>query len=473
MKGIYRFINTNVPTNGCNLRCEYCYIRQHGEENVLHIEKRTGLFRYSVNHMLKALTIERLGGPCMFNISGSGETLLCPDIFLIAKGLLEAGHYVAIISNCTVTAEIDKFINLDQECRNRLFFKSSLHYQELKRRGILDLYAKNMKKIKENNISFSIEIVSNDYILEEIEELKAWALESFGALPHVLAGRSERRAGEYPKFETKLNEEEFYKVWSSFDSDLFVYQYTDYILPHNDEFCYAGVYTGSLDLGTGNFFACPGNKTITNFFEDIDQPIQFAPMAKACPFPYCFCGFFLQVLAGACNESYCPDVLFYQFRDRVCDDGSHWLTPSIKEIFSHRCSEYHVPFNESKKFWINAIMQKRYRGKDPTEYEIQELSYIVSKMLTDLKVNTVAIYGFGGLGKLLFNILRLTEVKVVGAMDLKYKNMREIIPIYSPNNVPDGIDTIIVSVFYQYTEIAPRLTEQTKVRVISILDLVN
>ena len=53
MERIYRFINlffylfTNVPSVGCNLRCEYCYIKQHGdEENVLKIDKNKKLFKY-------------------------------------------------------------------------------------------------------------------------------------------------------------------------------------------------------------------------------------------------------------------------------------------------------------------------------------------------------------------------------------------------------------------------------------------
>ncbi|MCR5416427.1 MAG: radical SAM protein [Pseudobutyrivibrio sp.] len=473
MNGIYRFINTNVPTLGCNLRCDYCYIRQHGDEDILDIKKRDSLFKYSVEHMISALTVERLGGVCMFNISGSGETLLCPDIFEICEGLLRNGHYIAIISNCTVTKEIEKFIRLKQEYRDRLFFKASFHYQELKRRNLLNTYASNINALKKNGIAFSIEIVSNDGVLSELEELKAWTEKEFGALPHVLAGRSETKLGEFPKFETCLSEEEFFETWDEFKSPLFDYQYTDYVLPHNDEFCHAGVYTGSLEMATGVFFACPGNKKITNMFENTEEPIRFAPMAKACPFPYCFCGFFLQVLAGACNESYNPNVVFGEFRDRKCTDGSHWLTPSIKEVFSHKCSEFHNPLTSAKKTYLNALMKKRYGMENEINIdEYNEVTKEIKYKLKSLKIDKVVIYGYGGIGQLIYDILNDAGIEVVALMDKRYKEIEAKIPVYSPEDAPKEGDAIIVSIFYDYTEIAPKLRNITEKKILSVIDII-
>lgn len=471
MSGIYRFINTNIPTVGCNLRCEYCYIRQHGEEKYLTVDKSRKLFKYSVPHMLKALSRERMGGVCMFNISGTGETLLNPDIFDIVYGLISQGHYVALISNCTVTDTIERFGSMPEEFRCRLFFKASFHYRELKKRKLLQTYARNIQFMKSHQIAFSVEIVSNDYVLDELEELKAFCIQSFGALPHVLAGRNEGEKNKFPKYETKLPEDDFKRVWSGFDSDLFRYQDTDYLLNHNAEFCYAGVYTGSLDLGTGNFSPCPGSRNITNFFEDIGNPVQFVPAAE-CPFPYCYCGFFLQVLAGVTREEYHPDVRFYQFRDRICPDGSTWLTPSIREVFSHRCAEYHKDYPAEKKAYLRALM-KEWRGKeDSREADLPKLAKLVEKSLHSRGINRVSIYGMGKLGNWLLELLQHTDIKVVGGIDKRYEEIKSSIPVVDVEEIPDESEAVIISVFYDYTQIAPGLRAKTKVPILSAAELV-
>lgn len=471
MAGIYRFINTNIPAEGCNLRCEYCYIRQHGDEEMLEIDKSKKLFNYSTPHMLRALRTERMGGVCMFNISGAGETLLNPEIFPIVYGLLAEGHYVALISNCTVTKVIEQFGNMPQEYRNRLFFKASFHYRELKKRGILDTYVRNIHLMKERQIAFSVEIVSNDYILEELDELKDFCLQNFGALPHVLAGRDETVRGTFPKYETKLSEQEFREVWSSFDSDLFRYQDTDYALPHNDEFCYAGVYTGSLNLETGDFTPCPGGKKLTNFFENIEEPIPFTPVG-VCPFPYCFCGFFLHVLAGVAREKYEPEVKFFQFRDRQCTDGSTWLTPSIREVFSHRCAEYHEAFGDDKKEYLSALMREYYGNGECSRDKMSKLSEMIGKNLHDKNIRCIGIYGMGKLGNWLLDLLKGTDIQVACGIDRRVGAIESSIPIVGCEDIPEYLDAIIVSIFYEYTQMASVLREKTKALILSACDLV-
>lgn len=470
MSGIYRFINTNLPTEGCNLRCEYCYIRQHGDEDMLKIDRQKKLFAYPTDYMLRALRKERMGGVCMFNISGTGETLLNSEIFRITYGLLEEGHYVALISNCTITKVIEQFGDMPLEYRHRLFFKASFHYRELKKRGLLQTYVRNIHFMKKREIAFSIEIVSNDYVLDELDELKEFCLQNFGALPHILAGRDESVRGTYPKYETKLPEWKFRETWASFDSELFRYQDTDYVLPHNNEFCYAGVYTGCLNLESGTFAPCPGGKVITNFFENIEQPVQFAPVG-ACPFPYCFCGFFLHVLAGVAREKYEPNVKFFQFRDRQCEDGSTWLTPSIREVFSHRCAEYHDDFAPDKKRYFISLMQIYYGSDKFSTDQMRALSESVGKNLHDKNVCRIAIYGMGKIGNWLLAILEETDISVVCGIDQRAGSIESSIPIVGCDEMPEDLDAVVVSVFYEYTHIAPMLREKTKALIMSACEL--
>ena len=58
MDKIKRFIDIYVPVTTCTLRCHYCYITQYLLFNGL-LPK----FNFSPEHVRKALSKERLGGP--------------------------------------------------------------------------------------------------------------------------------------------------------------------------------------------------------------------------------------------------------------------------------------------------------------------------------------------------------------------------------------------------------------------------
>lgn len=472
--GFYRFINTTVPTDGCNLRCEYCYVKQRGDEDLLEIEAGKQRFRYSIEHMMLALSVERMGGICMFNIAGSGETLLCPDIVQITEGLLANGHFVALITNLTIRSRVTELCLLPQEYRDRLFFKVSFHYRELKRRNMLDSFAENVHMLKNHGISFSVEIVASDYALDDVDEIKSFSLAMFGAMPHVLTGRDEHTDRKtFKRSSSRLSQEEYDRVWSSFDSGLFEYQQHAYDIPHR-EFCYAGVYTGTLMLDSGNFSPCPGTRKVTNFFENIDEPILFAPVGRACPFPSCFCGFFLHVLAGV-SRGYDPGVWFYNFRDRDCEDGSHWLTPSIREAFSHRCSEYHQPYSADKELFLDAFMRTAYQQLEPvqTPEERTELALIVGRALRGKGWNKIAIYGMGAAGKWLKGICELAGIEVAYGIDRRFTDIQSDCPILSPDAALPEVNAIIVTAYGDFTYIAPNLRKKIDAPVVSIVTLID
>lgn len=472
MERIYRFINTNVPSVGCNLRCEYCYIKQHGdEENVLKIDTEKKLFKYPVDHMIKALTIERMGGVCMFHLTGSGETMLCPDIMKIVKGMLNNGHYVGMTSNCTVNTVVEQLVNLPENERKRIFIKASFHYKALKQKGLLQVYTNNIKRFKDAGIAFTVEIVSSDYVLDDLDEIKKYSLEQFGALPHVLGGRDETTNGKYGVLETELDDDEFYKIYSSFESNLFEFQYSDFSKPLNNMFCYAGDYTGSLDLASGEFYSCTGGTKLTNFFENIEEPVIFLPVGRTCSFPFCFLGFFLQVLVGVGRDEYEQKYTFDSFRDRQCSDGSTWLNPTIRELFSHRCSEWHDDLSDSQKEYITCLRKQILSPKD-ISCEQAHLKTIIVDKLSASGISEVAIYGDGKLGGWLKNMLEGSSIKIKYVIDRKYTDI-EGINRSSLNEVND-VDAVIVTPFADYTTIAPEIRKENPLlRIIAIQNLMN
>lgn len=58
-----KFIDCYIPTETCNLRCHYCYITQQRK-----FENKVVSFTHDPQVIRKALSIKRLGGPCLINL---------------------------------------------------------------------------------------------------------------------------------------------------------------------------------------------------------------------------------------------------------------------------------------------------------------------------------------------------------------------------------------------------------------------
>ena len=130
-----RFIDCYVPITTCNLRCHYCYITQQRK-----FDAKIPEFKYSAEYVAKALSKERLGGTCCLNFCGGGETLMPKEMVPIIKALLREGHYVMVVTNGTLSHRFDEITEFPPELLERLFFKFSFHFFELKRLNIMDKF---------------------------------------------------------------------------------------------------------------------------------------------------------------------------------------------------------------------------------------------------------------------------------------------------------------------------------------------
>jgi hypothetical protein len=469
---IYRFFNCPIPVKGCNLRCDYCYIIQQGNDCRLDFAKTQDCFQYSVEHMLRSLTKERLGGVCAFHLCGIGETFLWSEIADFAVGLLENGHYVSFTSNCTITKPLKQVSELPAEFRAKLFFKCSFHWRELKKRNLLETFTRNVNMLKGSGISYSVEVVTNDYVLGELDDIKSYSLTQFGALPHVLTQRDEENPGVYPRKSSALSSTEYAEVWGAFGSDLFAYHQATWDLKR-DGYCYAGVYSFEFILKNGNVYPCPGNvKKVTNLFEDIETSAMFAPVGHNCPFSNCFFGFVTHILAGVDRESE-SQYFFKDFRDRIrSDDGSHWLSDTMRYAYGHRCSEQHKDFNSDKKFYLDMLMRMLYKGIEANMSETQRLSNIIGEQLKSRGVNTVAIYGMSALGQWLVKILKEAGIEVPFAIDRRYAEIKSEIPVRSPSASIENADAIIITPYGEFGNIAPIVRKKTSAPVFSIINLI-
>lgn len=70
MEKIKKFIECLVPVTSCNLKCSYCYVMQEGRR-----KNQIPVFKYSPEHIGKALNKERIGGTAYISICRSRRNI--------------------------------------------------------------------------------------------------------------------------------------------------------------------------------------------------------------------------------------------------------------------------------------------------------------------------------------------------------------------------------------------------------------
>lgn len=318
------FINLTVPISFCNLQCSYCYVGQHKD----FYEKKPVL--YSTEFIRRALSRKRIGGSALLNFCGSGETFLCRQLVDIIEALLDEGHYISIITNALIEEPVKRL--LSHRRSDRLFFKCSFHYMELKEKGLLEKYSGVVKLIQESPASFSVEIVPHDELIPCIDEMKEFCLAHFGALPHVTVARDEETDGE--PILTKMSMEDYRKIWGMFDSELFAVKMRHQT--KEQKACIAGQGTFIMDLEHGGRIFCPNNGRLDNIYSDISTPITYKSIGHGCHSCYCINSHAYLTL-GMIPEV--KESTYYDVRNRQCADGSNWVKSTLQKIMGQRICE--------------------------------------------------------------------------------------------------------------------------------------
>lgn len=368
---IRRLIAMNVPIKSCNLKCHYCYITAQKK-----IKNGCTIFKYPPEHIAKCLSQGRLGGPCIINMTGGGETLIPPEIPEYIKALLNEGHYLEIVTNGTVTKRFEEIALFPKELLRRLEFKFSLHYLELKRQKLLDTFTENVKLMRNSGCSFTIECTPTDELEPYIEELKNYCIENFGALCQLTIARNDLTNSK--EILSKKKFEEYCKTWEQFDSTMFKFK-KEIFLRKCREFCYAGCWSLYVDMGTGMTKPCYGQMYNQNIFEDYTKPIKFQPVGKHCKQPYCYNGHAYLAL-GNIPELKTPS--YSDIRNRICKDGSEWEQRELKEAFSTKFSETNEIWNEKKKKQYERTYLIR-----ALKTTVMDLPEIIQKIKGRLKTN--------------------------------------------------------------------------------------
>lgn len=360
-----RLILGYLPNNRCNLKCEYCYISQLEQW-----EYDDGNFRYSADHMAKCLSAERLGGVCLINLTAQGETLLYGEIVGLVKGILEQGHYIELVTNATVTKRMNELLSLPPDLLQRLEFKVSYHYTELKRLGLFEKFCETIKKIEESPASFTLELMPYDALLEDIDEIIQETEKQFGALCHVTVGRNDSLVSR--GLLTELDQDDYVRAWGQFDSDMFDFK-MNLLGVKRKEFCYAGDWTLWVDFSTGEARQCYGQPSNQNIFENPGTPIRFVAVGGHCMQPYCINGHAFLSL-GAIPELETPT--YYDTRNRITSQGGQWLKEPCASFFSSKLIDSNEEYGSAKKAFTNLMHPLRFakwsvRSWDETKRKIK------------------------------------------------------------------------------------------------------
>lgn len=339
MDKIKHYIDCGVPIQTCNLRCKYCYITNKKVYN-----SKINEFPQPLSYIRKAFSKTRLGGICLINLCASGETLLPEYMLDIIYELLQEGHYVMVVTNGVITKRFRKMSEWSKDLLERLFFKFSFHYLELKRLNLFDKFCDNVNLMKQCGASFTVEITPSDELIPYIEEIKEFSLKHFGALPHITIARDENTS-DFAHL-SKYNFEDYCKIWSTFNSDLFD-QKKMIFYKKRKEFCYAGDWSFTVNLFTGEYKQCNYERTLGNIYLNMDEPLRFEPVGHHCSMAHCYNGHSFLVLGDI------PDLnmpyTYANLRNRNCFDGSEWLNPVMKSFMSTKLQESNKEYNLFEK----------------------------------------------------------------------------------------------------------------------------
>lgn len=345
---INKLILLFIPSNICNLKCEYCFVSQ-----VHDWERKDIGFKYSVEHIIKALSQKRLGGECFINLTSQGETLLYKDIVKLTYGLLEEGHSVEIITNCLISNRLNELLSLPESLLKNLFFKCSYHYNQIKNKTLEKIYWDNINKIKNSPCSFTVELMPHDEIIDEIPKICESCKKNVGALCHATVGRDDTDINK--GLLTSLPKEEYTKTWSVLKSPMFDLK-MDLYGQKRKEFCYAGAWSLLVDISSGEASQCYGRPNTQNIFKNLKKPIKFRPVGHSCKQPFCFNGH-AHIAWGIIPEYKSPT--YFEVRNRKCSDGTNWVKGGCEELFKQKLIDNNKEYTKKQKVY-NTITNPFY-----------------------------------------------------------------------------------------------------------------
>ncbi len=363
-----RFIECLIPLTACNFKCSYCYVIQKGWR-----KDALSKFLYSPEHIGNALSQERLGGVSLISMTASGETFLAKELPFIAKELLKHGHFINITTNGTLTKRITEFLNITKGFHDHIHVSFSCHYTELKKYDLVDCFFDNICNVRKAGCSILLQINLTDEYVPYWEEIKKVSKEKVGAFPQVALTRKEN--GHSYSIHTQLmSEQEYLEKGREMNSPLFDFTYR-FFNKKRCEFCYAGQWSATLNLCTGDMSACYGSGIRQNIFEDINRPIEWKPIGKHCEKVYCFNS------SHFISQGVIPELLplpsYGELRDRA---EASWYTEPMKSFLYTQFEATNKPFSQIKMWKMEYCDKLAMNGQNIKSF-FQKVKSLLKRFL--------------------------------------------------------------------------------------------
>ena len=343
MEKIKRFVECLIPVTLCNLKCSYCYVIQRDNR-----KNKMAELKYSPEQIGEAMKRERWGGTCYFSICGAGETTIQKDIESIIYNILKNGHYVNITTNGTLKNRLQKIIDVNKEFIDHLHFSFSFHYLELKRLNMIDLFFENVNMVKKAGASILVQINLCDEYIPYLDEIKESCIKNVGAMPQVAATRKEKENLRKVDLMTDMSEDEYIKYGKSFNSPLFDFTMKNFNKKRK-EFCYAGDWTGTLNLATGRLKRCYNSSISQNVFENPKEKINFLAIGNCCSSPFCMNSSHFMTL-GVIPKIETPT--YAELRNRK---EASWYTENMEKFLSGKLKDNNKEYGFVKKVYANVV----------------------------------------------------------------------------------------------------------------------
>lgn len=319
----YKFVECLVPISHCNLRCEYCYVIQGGYR-----DSARPAFRRTPEEIGRAFNPARWGAERLFvSFCGAGETFLCREMADIVAYTLAQGNFVNVTNNGTITPAIEKLTTLPDDLASRLVFAFSLHYKELKKRNLLNVFAENVKQVFTSKASFTVQLNLYDGYLDCLDEIKNYCIENFGALPQIALTRDQRRG---MNIHSSADFDTYKKIGSQFDSPMFKFSCENFLVNRQKYFCRAGESSWTLNLATGDLSRCYFEAPSFNIYDDLEQKVPLRAVGRHCGCQYCVNAIHFLAL-GNIPEIDCPS--YAELRDRP---EAGWYKKTIKDAIGKK-----------------------------------------------------------------------------------------------------------------------------------------
>lgn len=335
-----KFIEASVSGSACNMKCNYCYVAQRYDPDM----KDIGVFKYPPEVIGFALRKDRIGGTAYINICGEGETLLAKEMPDVIKNILMQGHYVNVYTNGTLTKRFDEIINITPpELLTRLSFAFSFHYLELKRLNKLETYFNNFNKMKSAGCSVVSNMVLDDAYLPHIEDIKKITKQNIGAYPQISFPKKHNDNSNWTALTNDVNA--IKKIGAEFESNYldFTEKYFDY---DRKQFCYAGKWSFTLELTTGDIARCYNYHSHQNIFKDTYSKIRLFPIGNTCQCKACGGGLFLP--QGVVPSLHAPSYIYVKNRE-----NANWYTPGFKKFLEQQLTANNKEYSHLGKLVVN------------------------------------------------------------------------------------------------------------------------